>query len=77
MRARLGGKPLWMPNTVVIRAGGALLIPQGRMEWGSGSILERDGGCFQVILDSNQVMGLTSNFGIMCSVVRRTSRTHF
>lgn len=42
--------------------------PPGRMGWGSGSILERGGGFFQVISDSNQVMGPISNFEMMCSV---------
>jgi hypothetical protein len=33
MKARLGGKPLWMPNMVAAVASGVLLIPQGRMGW--------------------------------------------
>jgi hypothetical protein len=40
MKARLSGKPLWMPNMVAARASGALSIPHERMGWASGSILE-------------------------------------
>jgi hypothetical protein len=50
MKVRLGGKPLWMPNTGAIGAGSVLLVPLGRMGWASGNILEGVGASFRVIL---------------------------
>jgi hypothetical protein len=58
MRKRLGGKLLWTLNLVVFGVGGALLIPQGCMGWGFGSILEGGGGCFLAIPYLNWVMGV-------------------
>jgi hypothetical protein len=44
---------------------GILLILLGPMGWDFEGILVGGGGCFLAILDSIQVMGLKSDFGMM------------
>jgi hypothetical protein len=65
MRERLGGELLWMPSMVLSGVDGILLILLGHVGWDFEGILVGGGGCFLAILNSIQVMGLRSDFGIM------------
>jgi hypothetical protein len=60
-----------------IGAGGALLIPRGRMGCNFGSTSEGDGGSFQVTPDLIQAIDRRSYFGTMYGVERQASRQLF
>ena len=77
MKARLDGKPLWMPNMVAAGVGGVLSTPQGRMGWASGSILEGAGASFRVILYLTKETARRSDSRTMCSAARLVSRWLF
>jgi hypothetical protein len=57
-----------MLNLVVIRVGGVLLFPLGRMEWGFERISGGAGVYFIVIPGASWETGLRSDSGMMCGV---------